>query len=77
MSTQDQDQENNTKSGISMASRKLTPLLTVNEVADYISLEPDSVRGLAREGRIPATKLGKVWRFKLEEINEWILEGHN
>ena len=50
------------------------PLLTVEEVAQYLRLEPDTVRKLAREGKFPAVKVGRVWRFRRSTIKAWIKE---
>jgi excisionase family DNA binding protein len=34
-------------------------MMTIDEVAKYLSLHPLTVRRLAREGRIPAFKVGR------------------
>ena len=45
-------------------------LWTVEEVADYLRLQPETVRTKARKGEFPAYKLGKrIWRFDIKEIN--------
>ena len=49
------------------------PLWTVEDIANYLRLQPETVRIMARAGRIPAIKVGKVWRFKAREVKE-ILE---
>ena len=46
--------------------------LTVNEVADYLQLSMETVYMYARTGVIPATKIGKHWRFSLDRIEEWM-----
>jgi excisionase family DNA binding protein len=46
------------------------PLWTVDEIAHYLRLEPETVRAMAREGKLPAVKVGRVWRFKIEKIHE-------
>ena len=38
-------------------------LMTIDEVAAYLKVHPDTVRRRAREGDIPAAKIGKQWRF--------------
>lgn len=50
------------------------PLWTVVEVARYLRLEPETVRTLARAGRIPAVKVGRVWRFKKELIEAYLMK---
>lgn len=50
-------------------------LVTSQEVAEYLRVQPSTVRRLASKGRIPAVKIGKQWRFSLEKIQEWAIEG--
>lgn len=38
-------------------------ILTVDEAADLLKIPRSSVYKLAQEGKIPATKIGKHWRF--------------
>ncbi len=47
-------------------------LWTINETANYLRLKPGTVRTMARDGRIPALKLGRVWRFYPDEVREWL-----
>jgi excisionase family DNA binding protein len=46
------------------------PLWTVEDVAQYLKLEPETVRAMARNGKLPAIKIGKVWRFKKSALNK-------
>jgi excisionase family DNA binding protein len=66
------DEEKNTfHTGFSSLSGSYPPgepLLTVEEVADYLKLQPETIRSLARRGELPAIKLGKVWRFNRTAI---------
>ena len=39
-------------------------ILTLEEVAHYLRLKPQTVYKWAQERRIPAVKLGKEWRFR-------------
>jgi excisionase family DNA binding protein len=48
------------------------PLWTVNDVANYLRLEQETVRMMARAKKIPAIKVGKVWRFKVGDIKEML-----
>ena len=47
-------------------------IMTVEEVAKYLKLKPQTVYKWAQEGRIPGTKLGKEWRFRRSILDEWI-----
>jgi excisionase family DNA binding protein len=48
------------------------PLWTVEDVASYLRLKPDTVRAMARRGELPAVKIGKVWRFDRSSINKLV-----
>jgi excisionase family DNA binding protein len=47
--------------------------MTLEEVATYLKLKPQTIYTWAQEKRIPAAKLGKEWRFKKSLIDEWFL----
>jgi len=47
-------------------------IMTVHDVADYLRLSEAKVYKMAREGLIPAFRMGKTWRFKRQLIDEWI-----
>ena len=47
-------------------------ILTVNEVADYLRMNPMTIYRLAQQGKIPASKILGCWRFKRQEIEAWI-----
>lgn len=40
------------------------PLWTVDDVALYLRLNPETVRQMARLGRLPGIKVGRSWRFR-------------
>ena len=47
-------------------------IMTIEEVARYLSLHELTVRRLAREGEIPAFKIGRQWRVKRALLDRWI-----
>lgn len=49
-------------------------IMTTKEVADYLNIHPFTVNKFAREGKIPAFKIGTDWRFHKEYIERWIRE---
>jgi len=48
-------------------------IMTVREVAKFFRLKEATVCRLASEGKLPAFKVGKSWRFDMEEIQRTIL----
>ncbi len=53
----------------STSDETLNPLWTVEDVAGYLQLQPETIRCMARRGELPAIKLGKVWRFQAAAIH--------
>ena len=47
-------------------------IMTLEEVAAYLKLRPQTIYTWAQEKKIPAAKLGKEWRFKRSVIDRWI-----
>ena len=47
-------------------------IMTLEEVAKYLKLQPQTVYKWAQEGQIPAAKLGKEWRFRKRVLDEWV-----
>jgi excisionase family DNA binding protein len=52
---------------------ELPSIMTVNELAIYLRLHEQTVYKMAKEGRLPAYKVGNRWRFKREMIDTWLL----
>ena len=52
-------------------------LMTVEEVAKYLRVEESTVYTWAREGEIPAIKVGHFWRLKKQDIDEWLEKKRN
>ena len=48
-----------------------TDILTLQELHDYLKIPKPTLYVLAQHGRIPAAKVGKHWRFRRTDIDEW------
>lgn len=46
--------------------------LSVEEAADYLGIGKTVLYTLAREGRIPANKVGKKWTFDRRKLDAWV-----
>ena len=45
---------------------------TPNDLAKILNLHPFTVTRLAREGKLPAFKVGGSWRFRKDQFERWI-----
>jgi excisionase family DNA binding protein len=48
---------------------------SLEEVANYIGVNKDTIRNWIRKGKIPAHKIGKLWKFRLSEVDAWVESG--
>ncbi len=46
--------------------------LTPGEIAKILRIHPFSVTRLARQRKLPAFKVGGVWRFRKDQFEQWI-----
>ena len=46
-------------------------IMNLEEVAKYLKLKPQTIYSWAQQGKIPAAKLGKEWRFRRSLIDMW------
>lgn len=50
--------------------------INLEEAADYLSVNKDTIRNWIRKDTgVPAHKVGKQWKFKRSELDEWIKSG--
>ena len=49
-------------------------IMTLEEVAEYLRVKPQTIYTWAQEKKIPAAKLGKEWRFKKSMVDKWFRE---
>ncbi|MEZ4386685.1 MAG: helix-turn-helix domain-containing protein [Candidatus Krumholzibacteriia bacterium] len=49
-------------------------VLTSGEAADYLKMHVKTVCRLAKEGKIPAKKVGSEWRFLKSVLDGWLAE---
>jgi excisionase family DNA binding protein len=47
-------------------------VLTVDELSDYLKIPKSTIYKVVREGKIPAQKIGRHWRFRKEAIDHWL-----
>jgi excisionase family DNA binding protein len=47
-------------------------ILTVKELHTYLKVPRPTIYAMAQNGRIPAAKIGKHWRFRRVDVDEWL-----
>ncbi|MDB4444277.1 helix-turn-helix domain-containing protein [bacterium] len=50
----------------------MAKIMTTKEVSEYLKLHEITICKYAAEGIIPATRIGRIWRFDKDVIDNWI-----
>ena len=65
--TKQKERENNMDNNTSLDS-----LFTLKETMEYLKLSRSTLYKLMEKGEIKGVKIGKVWRFKKADIDDFI-----
>jgi excisionase family DNA binding protein len=49
--------------------------VNLENIAEYLSVSEDTVRTWIRNKKIPVSRAGKRYKFKISEIDEWVRSG--
>jgi excisionase family DNA binding protein len=52
-------------------------IMTTKELSQYLKLHEITICKYAAQGKIPAFRIGRVWRFDKDVIDDWISAGQN
>lgn len=51
------------------------PWVSVAEVAKHLGVAKDSIYRWVETKSLPAHKIGRLWKFKLSEVDRWVRAG--
>ena len=49
--------------------------VSLQEAATHLGVTKDTIRNWIKKTDIPAHKIGKLWKFKLSELDLWVKSG--
>lgn len=58
-----------------MSNQEIEKWVSMKEVTSYLDVSREAVLRWISKQNMPAHKLGKLWKFKLSEVDEWIRSG--
>ena len=47
----------------------------IEETANYLGVTKETIRNWIKKTDIPAHKIGKLWKFKISELDVWVKSG--
>jgi len=51
---------------------RFEPLLDSDEAADLLKIHPKTLQRMARRGTVVGIRIGRLWRFRASQLNEWL-----
>lgn len=48
---------------------------SLEDIAKYLGVSKDTIYRWISKKQMPATKIGRQWKFKLSKVDEWISNG--
>ena len=54
---------------------KSEPWVTASDVAQHLGVVKDTVYRWRERKGLPAHKIGRLWKFQLSEVDEWVRAG--
>jgi len=54
---------------------KAEPWVSLEEIAEHLKVSTDTIHRWIRAKRIPVQKVGRQWRFRVSQVDEWVLAG--
>ena len=61
-----------------MSSFMTDKWISIDEASKYLGVNKDTLRNwIKKDCGIPAHKIGKLWKFKISELDEWIKSGES
>lgn len=51
--------------------------LSVAEIAEYLGVKKDTVYKWILRRKLPAHKAGRLWKFRLKEVDKWVRQGQD
>ncbi len=49
--------------------------VSVDQIADHLGVKSLTIYKWLERKNMPAHKVGRLWRFKISEIDEWVRQG--
>jgi excisionase family DNA binding protein len=48
---------------------------SLEEIAEHLGVSKDTIYRWISTKQMPAHKVGKLWKFKISEIDKWVTKG--
>lgn len=58
-----------------MSDNSLEKWVTLKELQEYLGVGRETILAWISKRNMPAYKVGRLWKFKISEVDEWVRSG--
>ena len=58
-----------------MADQQIENYVTIKEVQEFLGVRRETILQWIAKRNLPAYKVGRLWKFKISEIDAWVHSG--
>jgi len=58
-----------------MMGEKAEKWLSMREITEHLGVSRDTVLAWINEKKMPAHKIGRLWKFQVSEVDAWVKNG--
>ena len=51
------------------------PWVSMDDIAQHLGVSQDTVHRWIRNRKMPAHQIGRLWKFKVSEVDAWVRQG--
>lgn len=55
-----------------MENERIERWYSMNEISEYLGITRDTALSWIEKRGMPGVKIGRVWKFKISEIDDWM-----
>ncbi len=55
--------------------QRAEPWYSLEEIAKHLGVSKETIYRWLERGTIPAHRVGKLWKFKPSDIDQWVMNG--
>lgn len=60
-----------------MENERIERWYSMNEISEYLGITRDTALSWIEKRGMPGVKVGRVWKFKISEIDDWMRSGQS
>ena len=58
-------------------NNKPEPWVSSKEIAEHLGVTIDTIRNWIKKEIIPCHQVGRLWKFKISEVDAWVMSGQS